>query len=155
MTIRLSIISFAGIVRTLVAVGTERLASMFVASDLAMPRSGATVFTGSGVGCSAVDSARAGSFFFFGASAGIGFLAGSTEVVRAATDFLAGAPSLGAWSGAGAGAAAGVAASVCGGAVVGATISRLTVAPVIALAAVVVAVSAAIFLFGPPQAADD
>jgi uncharacterized membrane protein YoaK (UPF0700 family) len=45
--------------------------------------------------------------------------------------------------------------TMCGGAVVGATISRLTVAPVIAFAAVVVAVSAAIFLFGPPQAADD
>lgn len=45
--------------------------------------------------------------------------------------------------------------TMCGGAVVGATISRFTVAPVIAFAAVVVAVSAAIFLFGPPPMADD
>jgi uncharacterized membrane protein YoaK (UPF0700 family) len=45
--------------------------------------------------------------------------------------------------------------TMCGGAVVGATISRFTVAPVITLAAVVVAVSAAIFLFGPPPVADD
>jgi uncharacterized membrane protein YoaK (UPF0700 family) len=44
--------------------------------------------------------------------------------------------------------------TMCGGAVVGATISRFTVAPVIALAAIVVAVSAAIFAFGPPGAAD-
>lgn len=45
--------------------------------------------------------------------------------------------------------------TMCGGAVVGATISRFTVAPVIALAAVLVAVSAAIFAFGPPTAVDD
>ena len=45
--------------------------------------------------------------------------------------------------------------TMCAGAVVGATISRFTVAPVIALAAVVVAVSAAIFLFGPPPVTDD
>jgi hypothetical protein len=47
---RLSIMSFAGMVRTLVAVGTERLASMFAARLLAGPRKGATVFSGSGVG---------------------------------------------------------------------------------------------------------
>lgn len=45
--------------------------------------------------------------------------------------------------------------TMCGGAVVGATISRFAVAPVIALAAVLVAVSAAIFAFGPPAAVDD
>ena len=39
--------------------------------------------------------------------------------------------------------------TMCAGAVVGATMTRFTVAPVIALAAVVVAVSAAIFRFGP------
>jgi uncharacterized membrane protein YoaK (UPF0700 family) len=44
--------------------------------------------------------------------------------------------------------------TMCGGAVVGATISRFTVAPVIALAAIVVAVSAAIFAFGPPGVTD-
>ncbi len=41
---------------------------------------------------------------------------------------------------------------MCGGAVVGATMSRFTVAPVIALAAAVVAASALIFRFGPDRA---
>jgi uncharacterized membrane protein YoaK (UPF0700 family) len=39
--------------------------------------------------------------------------------------------------------------TMCGGAVIGATLTRFTVAPVIALAAVAVAASAAIFVFGP------
>jgi uncharacterized membrane protein YoaK (UPF0700 family) len=47
----------------------------------------------------------------------------------------------------------GVVATMCAGAVVGATLTRVTVAPVIALAAVVVAVAAAIFTLGP--AADE
>ena len=42
-----------------------------------------------------------------------------------------------------------VVVTMCAGAVAGATITRFTVAPAIALAAVVVAVSAAIFRFGP------
>jgi uncharacterized membrane protein YoaK (UPF0700 family) len=41
--------------------------------------------------------------------------------------------------------------TMCGGAVVGATMTRFTVAPVIALTAVVVAASAAIFWFGPQR----
>ena len=41
------------------------------------------------------------------------------------------------------------------GAVVGATMSLFTVAPVIALAAAVVAASALIFRFGPPDSAQD
>jgi uncharacterized membrane protein YoaK (UPF0700 family) len=41
--------------------------------------------------------------------------------------------------------------TMCGGAVVGATLTRFTVAPVIALAALAVAASTAIFLFGPPS----
>ena len=47
--------------------------------------------------------------------------------------------------------------TMLGGAVTGATVTRFTVAPVIALAAVVVAASAAVFRFGPPMAgvADD
>jgi uncharacterized membrane protein YoaK (UPF0700 family) len=50
----------------------------------------------------------------------------------------------------------GVVLTMCGGAVVGATMTRFTVAPVIALAAIVVAVSAVIFRFGPPHdAAED
>jgi uncharacterized membrane protein YoaK (UPF0700 family) len=44
-----------------------------------------------------------------------------------------------------------VVATMLGGAVVGATMTRFTVAPVIALAAVVVAIAAAIFWFGPPD----
>ncbi len=43
----------------------------------------------------------------------------------------------------------GVVFTMCGGAVVGATRTRVTVAPVIALAAAVIAVAAAIFWFGP------
>ncbi|PRC50494.1 DUF1275 domain-containing protein, partial [Mycobacterium sp. ITM-2017-0098] len=38
--------------------------------------------------------------------------------------------------------------TMCSGAVVGATLTRFTVAPIIALAALLVAVSAAIFWFG-------
>jgi uncharacterized membrane protein YoaK (UPF0700 family) len=47
----------------------------------------------------------------------------------------------------------GVIFALCAGAIVGATISRFTVAPVIALAAGVVAVSLLIFRFGPERAA--
>ncbi len=39
--------------------------------------------------------------------------------------------------------------AMCGGAVIAATLSRITVAPVIALAAAIVAVSLSIFRFGP------
>lgn len=45
--------------------------------------------------------------------------------------------------------------TMCAGAVAGATLSRFMVAPVIALAAALVAVAAVIFLFGPPAVADD
>ena len=48
-----------------------------------------------------------------------------------------------------------VVVTMCAGAVVGATMSRFTVALVIALAAILVAASAVIFLFGPPAAVDD
>ena len=48
-----------------------------------------------------------------------------------------------------------VVVTICAGAVVGATLSRFTVAPVIALAAVLVAVAAGIFMFGPPAAQND
>ena len=44
-----------------------------------------------------------------------------------------------------------VVATMCAGAVVGATMTRFTVASVFALAAVVVAISAGIFWFGPPR----
>lgn len=44
-----------------------------------------------------------------------------------------------------------VVGTMCAGAVVGATMTRFTVAPVIALAAVVMAVSAGMFSFGPSR----
>lgn len=47
----------------------------------------------------------------------------------------------------------GVVAVMCGGAAVGATLSKVTVAPVIALAAGVVAVSLLLFRHGPPRRA--
>ena len=43
--------------------------------------------------------------------------------------------------------------TMCGGAILGATLTLVTVAPVIALAALVVATSAGIFAFGPARAA--
>jgi uncharacterized membrane protein YoaK (UPF0700 family) len=46
----------------------------------------------------------------------------------------------------------GVVATMCSGAVVGATLTRITVAPIIALAAAVVAAAAAIFWFGSGDA---
>jgi hypothetical protein len=69
---RLSIISFAGIVRTLVAVGTERLASMFAASAFGIPLSAVTVLS------SVASEGREVP----GAWAGIGVAVGATEVVR-------------------------------------------------------------------------
>jgi len=45
--------------------------------------------------------------------------------------------------------------TMCAGAVVGATLSRFMVAPVIAMVAALVAVTAVLFWFGPPVAADD
>jgi uncharacterized membrane protein YoaK (UPF0700 family) len=45
--------------------------------------------------------------------------------------------------------------TMCGGAVVGATMTRFTVAPIIALAAAVVAASMLIFRFGPPAPEPD
>src|SRR5215212_9789391 len=73
MTIRLSIISFAGMVRTLVAVGIVRLWSMFTDRVFAMPRRG--VVTSSGVSPACILTA--------GASAGIGWARGAIDVVRA------------------------------------------------------------------------
>src|ERR1700712_1203934 len=80
MTMRLSIISFAGIVRTLVAVGIDSDASMFVARLFAMPRSGDTW---SSLEATVLDAAR-------GASAGMACVFGPTEV-RAALRGAAGA----------------------------------------------------------------
>ena len=48
----------------------------------------------------------------------------------------------------------GVVLSMCGGAIIGATLTLWTVAPVIGIAAAVVASSAAIFAFGPSRHAD-
>ncbi len=49
----------------------------------------------------------------------------------------------------------GVVLAMCGGAIVGATLSRVAVAPVIALAAAVVTVSLLIFQFGPERQSSD
>src|SRR4051812_28637543 len=76
ITMRLSIMSFAGMVRTLVAVGTLRLASMFAAMTLATPLSTWTEL--SGCGASVADAAGAA-----GACAGIGCGFAGAEVVRA------------------------------------------------------------------------
>src|SRR3954452_20721005 len=80
MTIRLSIMSFAGMVRTLVAVGTLRLASMLVASVLVMPLRVVTVASGSasvsGRSCTAVVPVA-------GAWAGMGCGLAGIDVVRA------------------------------------------------------------------------
>src|SRR5690554_2333579 len=76
MTMRLSTISFAGMVRTLVAVGTVRLASMLLAIDLAAPRRGVALSCGS-TNSSAACGALAG------ASAGIGCGLACTDVVFA------------------------------------------------------------------------
>src|SRR5690606_37925478 len=81
MTMRLSMSSFAGIVRTLVAVGTERLRSMFFASVRVIPRSGVTSSTASSGPSSAPAFAR-------GASAGIGAVRGAAFVVRAGVAVL-------------------------------------------------------------------
>ena len=79
MTIRLSIINFAGIVRTLVAVGTVRLWSMFAARVLAGPFSGATV-------SSVLAGSLASSARDAGACAGMGWALGAMEVVFAIGD---------------------------------------------------------------------
>src|SRR6478752_7302612 len=75
ITIRLSIMSLAGTVRTLVAVGTVSDSSMLAASVLVMPRR--TVTWSSSVGASPVEGTAAG------ACAGIGWFAAGFAVVRA------------------------------------------------------------------------
>src|SRR5688572_12909118 len=75
MTIRLSIISFAGIVRTLVAVGIVSDSSMLAASVFGRPRR--TVTLSCSVGSSAADGAAGG------ACAGIGCGEAGRAVVRA------------------------------------------------------------------------
>ena len=86
ITMRLSIISLAGMVRTLVAVGTVRLASMLVARLFAIPRSVWTTFSGSAG--DSVSAAFSGAFAAgLGASAGIGWGFASMDVVRATVGF--------------------------------------------------------------------
>src|SRR6476620_6397471 len=75
ITIRLSIMSFAGMVRTLVAVGIVSDSSMLAARVLGMPRR--TVTTSSSAAWSAADGAT------LGACAGIGCGAAGRAVVRA------------------------------------------------------------------------
>ena len=76
ITILLSISSFAGMARTLVAVGTVRERSMLTASALGIPLRMVTV------SCSS-DSAAAKSLAIMGASAGIGADCAGRDVVVA------------------------------------------------------------------------
>jgi hypothetical protein len=96
ITMRLSIINFAGTVRTLVAVGTWRLWSMFAARALAIPFRGATVSVASAT--SAVSITGIDVVARVGASAGMGWTLGAIEVV------LATGAVIGAWSSENAGA---------------------------------------------------
>src|SRR6478735_9072708 len=104
ITIRLSIMSFAGTVRTLVAVGTVSDSSMLAARVLVMPRRTVTWF--SSVDASPVEGTAAG------ACAGIGWFAAGLAVVRATGC----APTTG--IGAVIGRASDAAAPPCGGAAV-------------------------------------
>jgi len=85
--VRLSIINFAGIARTLVAVGTESEASMLCTTRFATPRKGstraalgvatcgvgfATTCAGVGVGCVAGRTAGCGVNVSFVTGAGVG-----------------------------------------------------------------------------------
>src|SRR5690606_17492430 len=121
MTMRLSIISFAGTVRTLVAVGTVRLASMLVATAFAMPLSVVTTSVGS------TGSWEAGAGTAVGAAAGVGAGFAWSDVVLAigwlpvgvgtsalAAAGAAGAGAAGAASATGASGAAGVSATSAG-----------------------------------------
>src|ERR1700679_1798103 len=76
----LSIMSLAGIVRTLVAVGTVRLRSMFAAILFATPFSAATVSTASAAGSSSPEMVTGE---VAGASAGMGAGFAWMDVVRA------------------------------------------------------------------------
>src|ERR1700712_1418201 len=99
ITMRLSMSSFAGMLRTLVATGMLRLASMLVASDFAGPRRGVTL------SCSAASASalRAQPT----AWAGMGCGEASFEVVRA-TGAVDGAVAMGVVAGVAAAGAAGV-----------------------------------------------
>src|ERR671910_186903 len=72
----LSIMSLAGIVRTLVAVGTVSEASMLAARVFGRPLSGTT-------SSSRTASAMTGCGLVIGTSAGTGWVRGATDVVRA------------------------------------------------------------------------
>src|SRR3954447_7380774 len=71
MTVRLSTSNFAGTARTLVAVGTVRLASMFATTRDAAPRRGRrSPVVGGGAGCSAAAAAAAVGWAGAGRAAG-------------------------------------------------------------------------------------
>lgn len=103
MTMRLSIISLAGMVRTLVAVGTVSESSMFAARVFGMPRSGVTT-------SSRCSTSAAG---VVGACAGTGCAAAGRAVVRATGC----EPTVGTGAVTGCAAAAGCAGAGCAGAV--------------------------------------
>ena len=100
MTTRLSISSFAGMARTLVAVGTSRLVIMLVAMALAGPRRTETTSS----------SGAVGALMFLGSWAGIGAVPGpASEVLEPSRATVAGAFFAGGSGGGAAGAAAGAA----------------------------------------------
>src|SRR3954452_25390725 len=70
MTVRLSTSNFAGTARTLVAVGTVRLASMFATTRDAAPRRGRRSPVVGGAGCSAAAAAAAVGWAGAGCAAG-------------------------------------------------------------------------------------
>src|SRR3989442_14533959 len=103
MTTRLSIRSFAGMARTLVAVGTSRLVTMFVAMALAGPRRTETTSS----------SGAVGALMFLGSWAGIGCAPGpASGALAPSRATVAGAF----WAAAGAGAGAAGAGAAAGGA---------------------------------------
>src|SRR6478752_653618 len=103
ITTRLSIRSLAGMARTLVAVGTSRLVTMFDAMALAGPRRTETTSS----------SGAVGALTFLGSCAGMGVVPGpASEVLEPARATVAGAfLAAGAGAGAPAAAAAGTGAA--------------------------------------------
>ena len=85
MTTRLSISNFAGIARTLVALGIDREASMFVTTLAPTPRSVSTCASAAGVaagvaiGVTAAGVTAAGVTAGVTAGAGVGVAAGGVE----------------------------------------------------------------------------
>src|SRR5579875_1249316 len=85
MTTRLSMSSFAGTARTLVAVGTVRLASMLATTRAAAPRNGWVGTSCGGVGAAGCFAAAGGEALVAGLAAGLvdGLVAGCAAAASA------------------------------------------------------------------------